>query len=61
MLKILFFNLIIIYNIKKAFKIIAAFIIIIKRYINILKYYVNDAAINDNNKKINNKNIIKII
>jgi hypothetical protein len=61
MLKINFFNLIIIYNIEKAFKTITIFIKIIKKYINTLKYYINDIFYNNNNKKNSNKNIIKII
>jgi hypothetical protein len=61
MLKILFFNLIIARNIKKIFKTAAVFIITIKKRVSILKHRANNAAINNENKKTNNKNIIKII
>ena len=60
-LKTLFFNLVAARNIKKALKTAAAFIIAAEKYINALKYCINNITINNNNKKINNRNIIKII
>ena len=61
MLKINFFNLIIIHNTEKTFETATVFIKTVEKCVNALKYCINNIFHYNNNKKNSDKNIIKII
>jgi hypothetical protein len=61
MLKINFFNLIVIYNIKKALETAVAFIEAAEKHISALKCRVDNMSRNNNSKENSDENIIKVI